>query len=154
MCFEVEAYATGPRAARSAVGVGAQTHGAKILLAEDDDEMRRMLVSALRRDGHVVEEASNGMDLLAKAGRSLLGFVGVPIDLVITDVCMPGFSGLEVLAALRETAPALRVIVITAFGSRDTRDEAARLGASAFFEKPFDPAELRAAVLRLTAGAE
>jgi len=71
---------------------------------------------------------------------------------VITDVCMPGFSGLEVLAALRETAPALRVIVITAFGNRDTHDEAERLGASAFFEKPFDPVSLAAEIEGLLVG--
>jgi len=78
MTFEFEASATSPSAAQSGAGVEAVTQGARILLAEDDDEMRRMLVSALRRDGHVVEEAYNGMDLLAKAGRSLLGFGGAP----------------------------------------------------------------------------
>jgi DNA-binding NtrC family response regulator len=150
MAFELQASTQGPRVEASSQRVEAMTQGARILLAEDDDELRQLLASSLRRDGHLVEEAINGMDLLAKAGRSLLGCGGSPIDLVITDVCMPGFTGLEVLAALHETAPGLRVIVITAFGSRETHDEAERLGASAFFDKPLDTTELRATVRRLT----
>ena len=128
--------------------VGPQAGPLHILLAEDDDEMRKLLAAALRADGYAVEEAYNGMDLLAKVARSLLhGSSAVPVDLVITDIRMPGFSGLEVLAALRETNRTVPVILITAFGDLETHQEARRLGANAIFDKPFDVDDLRTAVL-------
>jgi CheY-like chemotaxis protein len=116
----------------------------RILLAEDDDEMRAWLASALRGEGYAVEEAENGMDLLAKLARSLLGLPDCgPVDVVVSDIRMPGFSGLEVLAALRNTDHAVPVILITAFGDEETHELAGRLGANAVIDKPFDVGELR-----------
>jgi CheY-like chemotaxis protein len=124
-----------------------------ILLADDDDEMRSLLATTLRRDGYEVEEAVNGADLLVRIARSLLDIGGGRVvrapDLVITDVRMPGFTGLEVLAALRDKAPKVPVIVITAFGDLETHQEAMQLGASAMFDKPFDLEDLRVAALNL-----
>ena len=117
------------------------------LLAEDDREMRALLSSGLREAGYFVDEAENGMDLLAKLARSLLGLPdGGPIDIVVTDIRMPGFSGLEVLAALRNTDHSVPVILITAFGDEQTHELAGRLGANAILDKPFDVGELRSVV--------
>jgi len=128
-----------------------ETQRTRILLAEDDDEMRSMLAAALRRDNYQVEEAFNGADLLVKVARAFLDINGDRVtrapDLVISDVRMPGFTGLEVLAALRDRAPKVPVILITAFGDLETHLEAKRLGANAMFDKPFDLEDLRTAVL-------
>ncbi|MBI5489714.1 MAG: response regulator [Deltaproteobacteria bacterium] len=117
-----------------------------VLLAEDDDEMRTLMAEALRAGGYGVEEAINGADLLAKAGRTLLGQGRQEIGVVVTDIQMPGFTGLEVLAALHSVAPGMPVIVVTAFSNAESRAEAQTFGARNFLEKPLDMDELRAAV--------
>jgi DNA-binding NtrC family response regulator len=66
--------------------------------------------------------------------------------LIISDVRMPGVSGLDVLATLRREDWSTPVILMTAFGDLETRAEARRLGAKALFDKPFDVDDLRTAV--------
>jgi CheY-like chemotaxis protein len=97
--------------------------GRTLLLVEDDTEMRRMLAAALRRDGHVVVEAANGDDALDWLGPGVLDgdFERVP-DLVVSDVRLPYFTGLEILESLQIAAQRIPVILITGFpGSRDLR---------------------------------
>ena len=119
----------------------------RILLAEDDDDMRRLLAGSLRRIGCEVMEARNGADLLCLISSRMLGpHEKCPIDLVITDVRMPFATGLEVLAALRERICSTPVILITAFGDEVTHAEARRLGAVAVFDKPFQIDDLHTAV--------
>jgi DNA-binding response OmpR family regulator len=120
----------------------------RILLAEDDDEMRALLASVLRRDGYEVFEARTGAQLLDRLdGSSRCD--GKPIEIVITDLCMPGLSGIDVLASVR-ARPGLRpVILITAFGNDDLRQQARLLGAAAVFDKPFDVDDLRMMVINL-----
>lgn len=110
-------------------------------------ELRRLIASALRRDGYAVIEAQDGVECLGYAQPWV--FRGVPVeppDVIISDVRMPGWSGLEVLDILRAGNAALPVILITGFGSHDTHDVAQRLGAAAIFDKPFDLDDLRGAV--------
>ncbi|HEV8325337.1 MAG TPA: response regulator [Myxococcota bacterium] len=107
----------------------------RVLVAEDDHEMRSLLVATLRRDGCVVEEAVDGADLLARLSA---GF-----DLVISDVRMPGLTGLEVLARLRRAGGSTPFILITAFGDADLHAEARRVGTATVFDKPFDLDDLR-----------
>ncbi|OLD45753.1 MAG: hypothetical protein AUI48_11440 [Chloroflexi bacterium 13_1_40CM_2_68_14] len=107
----------------------------RILLVEDQLEMRRLLVSVLQADGHVVVEASDGLQALTP----LLGRPGDPeIDLVVTDVRMPRCTGLDLLAFVRLERPLMPVVLITGFGDAPTHAEARRLGATAIFDKPFD----------------
>jgi len=117
-----------------------------VVVAEDDNTFRRMLVSMLRAAGYEVLEARNGLELLDLIGR----FARVPPSLrpglVITDVRMPGLSGLRALTALKQTRRGVPFIVITAFGSRETHEAARALGAVAVFDKPFELNELRRAV--------
>jgi DNA-binding response OmpR family regulator len=121
--------------------------GRTLLLVEDDTEMRRMLAAALRRDGHVVVEAANGDDALDWLGPGVLdGDVERVPDIVVSDVRLPYFTGLEILESLQISARRIPVILITGFPDHEIYTEAARLGADCVLEKPFDLGELRAAV--------
>ena len=120
---------------------------ATLLLIEDDTEMRRMLAAALRRDGHLVVEAANGDDALDWLGPGVLdGDVERIPDLVVSDIRLPHFTGLEILESLQISARRIPVILITGFPDRDTYEQASQLGAECVLEKPFDLSELRAAV--------
>lgn len=109
---------------------------ARVLVAEDDSAMRAMLVESLREAGYQVIEVANGRQLetcLDPQGKAC----PMP-DIIVSDVRMPGRTGLEVLARLREIDWAMPVIIITAFGDRATHEEAYRLGAAQVIDKPFD----------------
>ncbi len=123
---------------------------ARVLLAEDDDEMRKMVASALRKDGYEVIEVRDGWQLLQYlATHRLKSDSDELVDLLISDIRMPGRNGLDVLAGLRWADWAMPVILITGFGDRQTHAEARRLGAAAVFDKPFELDDLRTAVCNL-----
>ncbi len=122
---------------------------ARILLAEDDYEMRDLVASALRKDGYDVVDIPDGGRLLVQIAESYLG--GRPYDaydLVISDVRMPVCSGLQILEGLRRARWTAPVILMTAFGDEQTRTRAHMLDA-VLFDKPFDVDDLRTAVLNL-----
>jgi two-component system response regulator (stage 0 sporulation protein F) len=111
----------------------------RVLLAEDDAELRAMLAALLRRDGYEVVEAGDGVECLGFAQPWI--FRGAPVDppdVIVADLNMPGWSGLEVLDILRSGNAATPVILITGFGSEDTHRLAEHLGAVAVFDKPFE----------------
>ena len=119
----------------------------RIMLAEDDRELRKVLALALRRDGYEVAEARDGNHLRSYLGALLYNkHQADPVDLIITDVRMPGPSGVEMLEWLREVVWSIPVIVITAFSDPVLHAEARRLGALAVLDKPFDVNELLALV--------
>jgi DNA-binding response OmpR family regulator len=120
-----------------------------ILLAEDDAEMRRLLGSTLRKDGYLVIEVRNGGELLDYIAEAELHPPTQAPDLLVSDIRMPGWNGLDVLATVRLTDWAMPIILITAFGDEETHAEARRLGARAVLDKPFDLKELRALVAEL-----
>ena len=120
-----------------------------VLVVEDDREMRRLLAMVVRQEGWHVLEASDGTE----AAALLQACVGtdrrfVP-DLVVTDVRLPGLSGLDVLTRLRLRDRITPVLVITAFGDDETHARARRLGAAEVLDKPFLLDDLRRAVRRL-----
>ena len=121
---------------------GIRTRRPRILLAEDDPEMRRLLSRSLRRDGYDILEAKDGSKLLEYLGFSVASAAAFEVDLVISDIRMPGFTGMEVLRELRRCDWSTPVILITAFGDRRTHQEAGRLGAK-ILDKPFDVDDLR-----------
>jgi DNA-binding NtrC family response regulator len=92
--------------------------------------MLSALGEALRRKGHTVETASNGIDAAAKLENST-------VQAVITDLRMPGMDGLELLQHVRRTKPALPVIVLSAYGTVPTAVDAIKAGANDFLLKPF-----------------
>jgi len=117
------------------------TRRARILIGEDDDEMRWLLARTLARDGYEVVEAADGSQLVERLTISLRG--NAPVDLVITDLRMPGLGGFEAIEWLRALGCRAPVIAITAFGDNRTHMEAVRLGVVRVFDKPFDFDELR-----------
>jgi CheY-like chemotaxis protein len=119
----------------------------RILVAEDDDEMRRLLAWSLMQEGYEVTECADGIEFLDRLGRFLLPGVPVTYDLIITDVRMPGVDALEALQAVEGAGPLPPLILISAFGDQATHHQAERLGVLAFFDKPFELDELISLVL-------
>jgi DNA-binding response OmpR family regulator len=119
---------------------------AHVAVAEDDPDMRGLVAEALRRDGYVVDDFADGGGLSSEVSEPSNG----PIDLIVSDIHMPGVTGLAVLRALRESSSTfnLPVVLMTAFGDEPLRREATRLGA-VLFNKPFELAELRRVVRSL-----
>jgi DNA-binding response OmpR family regulator len=117
----------------------------RILLAEDDDELRWSLVAALQHDGFDVFAVANGGDLVDlicdRLDEPLDDERGPAMHAIVTDVRMPGFDGLSILCGLHEVGCGPPLIVISAFGDEEMRLRAHTLGAVAFLDKPF---ELRA----------
>lgn len=117
----------------------------RLLIIDDDEELRSLIKEGLRAAGFDVVDAPNG-----KAGLALQRAHAA--DLVITDIFMPGQEGLETIYALRREFPAARVIAISGGGYRMKHDylEVARdLGADACLRKPFEVRELLEAVERV-----
>lgn len=116
-----------------------------IFLAEDDSDLRVLLTTTLRADGYDVRDVSDGSELLSLLARATL-----PLErpeVIITDVLMPGYSGLGILAAVRGAGWSTPVILITARRDEALKNEAADLGATAFLQKPFDVDDLRVAIV-------
>lgn len=120
----------------------------RVLLAEDETDLRELLAVMLAKDGYEVVAVSDGSELLDYLGSiHLQDGSAEPIDLIVSDIQMPGWTGLQVLQGIREKDWATPVILITGFGTTDVRREASRLGVMAFFDKPFDVDDLRTAVI-------
>jgi DNA-binding NtrC family response regulator len=112
---------------------------ARILVIDDKENIRKLLRTSLETDGYDVEEAEDGIAGVAR-------FRDAIHDLVITDVKMPGMSGLEALEAIKEINPDTAVIVITAFADMDDAIAALKQGAADYLRKPFKLEEIRSAV--------
>jgi DNA-binding response OmpR family regulator len=121
----------------------------RALVAEDDPELRALMCAAIRRDGFDVLEARNGAEL-ARLVRSevIRPRLGLPADVIVTDMVMPGRSGLDVVGWLRLHDFVTPVVLVTAFASEETHEEARRLGA-VVLDKPFELEELRRLVRSL-----
>src|SRR5271166_3014867 len=107
-----------------------------ILIVEDEAKMRRLLELNLEEDGfHTVSasDAESGLRLLHESD----------VDLVVTDLKLPGMNGLEFLHAIKRQNSALPVVVMTAFGTVETAVEAMKAGASDYVLKPFSLGEMR-----------
>ena len=117
----------------------------RILVIDDDNEVRELLCTLLRRQGHEVTQAPDG-----QAG--IHSYRTSPVDLIITDLFMPVKEGLETIVDLRREHPDLKIIAISG-GNREGMGNylrAAELcGASRIFHKPFKNAELLDAVEEL-----
>jgi nitrogen regulation protein NR(I) len=113
----------------------------KIQLIEDDASIAAALKKELQAEGYDVAVASRGDEGLAQV-------LAQPSDLVITDLRMPGLSGLQLVEQLHAAKPKLPIIMITAFGTTETAIEATKLGAYDYLLKPFDMGELLSLVAR------
>lgn len=106
----------------------------RILLAEDDADMRTLVREALEDEGYDVVEAADGNELLDRLADDWLASDG--FDLLLSDVRLPGCSGLRALEALRQRDWHTPALFMTAFGDDRTHAEAYRLGATVL-DKPF-----------------
>ena len=110
---------------------------ARLLLVDDDEAACRLLAEVLEREAYDVVSALSVDEALAAIGQS------GPFDAILTDLRMPGSSGLDLLRAVRERDPSALVLVLTAFGDAAAAGEAIRAGAYDFVSKPYDIAALR-----------
>ena len=118
----------------------------RVLLAEDDSELRQLVLESLQKDGHEVVEAADGRQLLIRiTNHYRLRPDPEPIDLIVSDIRMPVISGLEILQGLREAHWTTPIVLITAFAELETRIRATELGAE-LLDKPFTMSALRSTV--------
>jgi DNA-binding response OmpR family regulator len=120
----------------------------RVLLAEDDTEMRFLVARALRKDGFEVLEFPNGVLLTEWIDDRLAERGELDISLLVTDIRMPGPSGLEVAKKLRAKAITVPMIVMTGFGDQDTANDVRELDAVSF-DKPFSLDHLRSTATML-----
>ena len=104
---------------------------AKILIAEDEELLRSVLINLLQRYGHEVITAIDGVDAIKKIKKD-------NFDIIITDIIMPGADGIEVLRTSKQIDPDCDVIMITAFASVEGAIECMKLGAYDYITKPFN----------------
>ncbi|HEX9757531.1 MAG TPA: response regulator [Nitrospiria bacterium] len=111
----------------------------RILVVEDDSEMRSLLTDELSEEGYEIIQAKDGAEAALMVAHGTF-------DLVITDMKMPKMGGLELLPVVKEASPDVPVIVITAFGDWQTSVEAMERGSFRYMTKPFKMQELKETV--------
>jgi nitrogen regulation protein NR(I) len=114
---------------------------AKVLVVDDEANLRKVLATLLRRDGYDVTTAVDGEQALAEFQKN-------GADIVVTDMVMPKLGGLELLKAVNAANPDVPVIIITAHGTVDSAVEAIKLGAFDYITKPFEQTELSAVIAK------
>jgi len=112
-----------------------------ILVVDDDKGMRHLLGSVLRNSGYGVDEAGNAEEAVSKVRSH-------EYQLVISDILMPGDSGIELLARLRDMQPRMPVVLMTAYGGGELMEHVLGFGAFDYLEKPLDADEVRSVVER------
>jgi CheY-like chemotaxis protein len=112
----------------------------QVLLVEDDDDNRELMAEVLESAGYRVTTAASGAE-----GLRVLG-AGERVDVVVTDVGMPGMGGLELARAAKGIAPAVPVVVVTGWAERDDISRARGREVDAVLVKPVDPDALIGAV--------
>ena len=115
---------------------------ARVLLIEDDDDNRELM-------GEVLQDAGYEVMLAASGAAGLRTLAEHSIDVLVTDVGMPGMGGLEVARAAKEIAPSVPVVVVTGYAERDDITSARGREIDAVLVKPVDPASLTAVVDRM-----
>ncbi|MES1173176.1 MAG: response regulator [Myxococcales bacterium] len=122
------------------------TMGKRVLVAEDDAAMRQMLAMVLHERGYLVDCVGSGTDMLSVLAQcGPRGYLAERFALILTDVRMPGASGLDAIDQLRRDGDNTPVIAVTAFPHDATLHRAERLGIR-LLAKPFDLDALRSAV--------
>jgi DNA-binding response OmpR family regulator len=111
----------------------------RVLVVEDNLDAVHSLVVLLRQDGHAVDFAINGYAALDVAQR-------FQPDVVLLDLGLPGLDGFDVCRRLKNSAPGLRIIAVTAYGGEEHRARARAAGCDIHVVKPYDPQRLLAIV--------
>ena len=117
----------------------------RVLVVDDDAEMRALLLDELHQDGFDVVEAADGAE-------AILACRDAEFDVILMDKNMPGPSGLDLLPGFRRSCPHSRIIMMTAFGDVPSFVEAAEKGAVDFLFKPFRIDDMKAAIRKALQG--
>ncbi len=104
---------------------------ARILVADDDESIRKVLAAILEEKGYIVDTAENGKQAVE---QSKINFY----NLALIDIRLPDMDGTRLLSSIRETIPKMRKVIITGFPSLQNAVEALNKGADAYITKPFD----------------
>lgn len=111
----------------------------RILIVDDNKELREILQEYLKGEGHAAEGAANGREALERHHEE-------PFDLIITDLNMPEISGMELIKSIRKENQDTEFVIITGYASMDSAVEAVRIGAFDYIVKPFRMEELQVVV--------
>ena len=112
----------------------------RVLVADDEDDFRGLVVAALRDDGYEIIEARNGDELLELITPPV---IFRPPDAIVADIWMPGIDGLSVTAGLRGSGWSTPIILMTANATQEVHSRALELRADGLFQKPFEMRDLR-----------
>ena len=124
--------------------------GKRVLLADDDPDLRSLLAASLRRAGYAVLTGASGREVLSLFSSASVRAIPPP-DVIVLDIRMPTHSGLELLVALRLAEWDVPVILITGFGDQITHTRAKEFGAFELLDKPLRSAALLDAIRRALA---
>lgn len=118
-----------------------------ILIVDDEENVSNLLKKIFIKEGYIVHTAANGDEALKIIDT-------IEADIIITDIKMPGISGIELLKRVNDIDSSIGFIVITAFATLDTAIEALRMGAKDYITKPFDLEEITSSVKKILANKE
>lgn len=124
---------------------GGASRPLKILVVEDEAELRHLMVEGLRREGHEVLAAENGEEALLK----LAGVPSWRVDVLVTDVIMPEMGGVKLAVEVLARYPAVKILLHSGYPEDDLDRSALAGKPAAFLEKPFTRPELIAAIARI-----
>ena len=126
---------------------------AKVLIVDDEEHIVALMRFILEKSGHTVSSVGNGQEALRVLGVDPLDEAAALPDIVVLDVMMPIMDGYTAAVAIRNCprTASLPILVVTAKGDMRHLFEAMP-SVAGFFEKPFDPKDLRAAIAKITAG--
>jgi len=104
---------------------------ARILIVDDDENIRKVLTTILEDEGYIVESVDTAKKAIAKTGKKFY-------NLALIDVRLPDMEGIELLTRMKDTTPKMRKIIITGYPTLQNAVEAVNRGADAYIIKPFD----------------
>jgi DNA-binding response OmpR family regulator len=116
----------------------------KILIVDDDPGTLNAIKVSMLSEGHEADTAEDGvtaLQIMESASRT-----GEAIHLLLTDLRMPGISGLDLIRAARANNPGMCVVLMTDYGDEDLRKKVLTLGRCGYLEKPFSPEKLHGAI--------
>lgn len=111
----------------------------RILIVDDNKELREILEEYLQAEGNVADGAANGREALVKHGEN-------PYDLIVTDLNMPEVTGMELIRSIKRENNDTEFIIVTGYASLDSAVEAVKMGAFDYIVKPFRMEELKVVV--------
>ena len=114
-----------------------------LLIVDDEERLRKAMERSFRQEGYQTWTAASGEEALTLLRGEK------KVDLVITDLVMPGMDGMALVRAIRDFDPGMKVIVLTAYGSDESMTEAEALGVAYYLSKPFDLFHLKSRVKSL-----